>query len=86
MIRTSHDGTGKPSAKEFLVISQYDVNFNTNAYEFAHGKQPRGDGHWGFSAYASTTIFWAQGSYTEAKRAARKHFAALDIDDVVVCS
>jgi hypothetical protein len=66
------------------------IEFNTSGYRFATGKEPRGGGSWGFSAkrnYDSTTdVFWANGTYGEAKKAARAHFSALGVSYVYVCS
>jgi len=73
------------------------TEFITYHYERAHGSKPRGTGHWAFSAdYDSrydaaaqndaAAIFWAQGTYTAAKHAARAHFAAKGVSRVVVLS
>lgn len=66
------------------------ITFDTTPYTFSHGKQPRGEGSWGFQAEADydggglATVFWAYGTLTVAKAAARKHFAGAT-DVVVVC-
>jgi hypothetical protein len=61
------------------------VRFETGYYSRNHGAQPRGDGTWAFSeehkaARASgDDIFWANGTYGEAKKKAAAHFKALGI-------
>jgi len=46
------------------------LNFNINEYYAAHGKVPRGKALWAFevdTGKAETKVFWAYGTYTEAK-------------------
>lgn len=57
------------------------VDFTTRPFECAHGKLPRGRGSWAFcpvqNAYSDNYldfVFWFNGRYTDAKRAAAKHF------------
>lgn len=51
-------------------------DFSTSDYQFAHGKHPRGRGNWAFSLMRNGgDLFWFNGSYADAKIAARKHFA-----------
>jgi len=55
------------------------MEFNTREFEFAHGHKPRGTGGWAFAASRNATpekVFWAHGTFSEAKAQARKHFAA----------
>jgi hypothetical protein len=60
------------------------VEFSTTAYEFAHGRKPRGRGSWAFGLRGADLrggaelgeLVWFSGTYSEAKRAARAHFAA----------
>jgi hypothetical protein len=68
------------------------VQFETVVYECSHGTRPRGTGSWAFCAYDKYRrddyldfVFWHSGAYGEAKSAARKHFAAAGVSDVVVC-
>jgi len=61
------------------------VEFRTEAFQAAHGRAPRGTGAWAFSTNRNprgdgSDIFWAQGTFTKAKGAARKHFAAQPAD------
>ena len=49
-------------------------------YAAAHGKQPRGRGGWAFHTdpnvdASSKEIFWFNGTWTDAWKAARAHFA-----------
>jgi hypothetical protein len=68
------------------------MEFTTRQYEAAHGRQPRGTGHWAFCPEGQyhrddylQFVFWAQGTFTDAKRAARAHFKGQH-DIIVVCS
>lgn len=54
------------------------MEFNTRQYELSHCKQPRGTGQWAFATTPTAEpehLFWHNGTYAEAKRAARLHFA-----------
>jgi hypothetical protein len=56
-------------------------HIETRQYEFAHGRKPRGTGHWAFHPNfgvdsCSPEIFWFAGSWGDAKRAAAAHFGA----------
>lgn len=75
------------------------VTFDTSEYEREHGHRPRGRGGWAFidAVYAKRNdyldfVFWAGSgkTYSESKREARAHFAALGPEkfsgDVVVLS
>ena len=60
-------------------------------YEFESGRKPRGQGGWAFHPNflvdaTSTEIFWFRGSYGEAKKAAVKHFTALEVTAIEVLS
>lgn len=67
------------------------MEFNTLAFEAAHGKLPRGTGHWAFCPaqhyrrdnYLEFTKFFP-GTYAEAKKAAKAAFKGED--ELVVCS
>lgn len=57
------------------------VEFTTRQFEAAHGKQPKGCGSWAFCPQQNANrdnyldfTFWHNGTYSEAKSAARKHF------------
>lgn len=55
------------------------LEISTRQFEFAHGKKPRGFGHWAFFFNGVTAIdlaFWAQGTYAEAAKQARAHAKA----------
>lgn len=60
------------------VVRTRRMTFDTTAYRHSHGKEPRGEGNWAFSdAFApgaSDPIFWKNGTYSEAKKAARAYF------------
>lgn len=54
------------------------MEFNTTRYEADYGRKPRGFGHWAFALANDpepNAIFWHAGTYAEAKKAARAHFA-----------
>ncbi len=73
--------TAKP-----IKSSQVDVS--NRPYERSHLTEPRGRGSWAFCSYTGgveegSPVFFS-GTLTEAKRAARKHFAALGIQDIAV--
>ena len=59
------------------------VRFDTGHYTRNHGGQPRGDGQWAFAEEHKAAradgadIFWARGTYGQAKKQAVAHFAAL---------
>jgi len=61
------------------------VEFRTHEYEWSHGKQPRGYGYWAFSFPGTQAdFFWFQGSYSDAKKAAkdearRRNFAEVKV-------
>lgn len=57
------------------------IEFRTEAFQAAHGRAPRGAGTWAFSTNRNADgggrdIFWANGTFSAARGAARKHFAA----------
>ena len=61
-------------------MTRVTVDFDTTQYEFAHGRQPRGRGGWAFQEgdrRSTSPLFWANGTYSEAKRQAREHFTAM---------
>lgn len=60
------------------------MTFSTSQFRAAHGKQPRGQGNWAFidRQYADAEnylafVFWYNGMYRDAKKAAGKHFASV---------
>lgn len=69
--------------------------FMTKFYEMNHGTMPRGKGHWAFCPeefysntgtrdnYLDHTVLF-EGTLTEAKRQARKHFKCSARDMVLV--
>lgn len=59
------------------------VTFNTSDFYRAHSRAPRGRGSWAFvdAQFAERDnyldfVFWANGLYADAKKAAAAHFAA----------
>ena len=74
------------------------IEFDTHEYEFNHGHSPRGRGGWGFRFIGikpltfeeynqeGCRIFWTQGTYTEAKKAARIEAKKAGCVWVKVCS
>jgi hypothetical protein len=74
-----------------LVAS--NVVVDPTPYTNAHGKAPRGAGVWAFGPHFATPVdsldmFWTSGrtSYAEAKRQARRFFAARGVGVVYVQS
>lgn len=66
-----------------------NVHVNTNDFEFAHGKQPRGNGSWAFFFARRAdvnTAFWFNGSYADAKKAAKEEAKRRGFDEVFVGS
>lgn len=73
-----------------------EIEFTTRQFEAAHGRRPSGRGSWAFcdEQHANSNdylehTFWFTGLYSDAKRAARKHFAAqqnVNVSVVVVMS
>ncbi len=61
--------TFKPTAR--------DVEVSTSQFEFAHGRQPRGNGGWAFSPDRTCDVqnpdrtFWFTGTFAQAKKAAQ---------------
>jgi hypothetical protein len=50
---------------------------STWKYEISHRKSPRGRGYWAFQKYGESdpkNIFFANGTYAEAKKIALAHF------------
>ena len=65
------------------------VRVHTTDFEFAHGRKPRGEGTWAFFFHRRATTehaFWANGSYSEAKRQAVEYAKAHGFEDVYVGS
>lgn len=48
------------------------VEFNTREYRFSHGKEPAGRGSWAFKLPGNPDLVWHNGTYSEAKKAARQ--------------
>lgn len=47
------------------------IYYDTTEYHFSHGRAPRGIGQWAFQVTPEPgrhELFWAWGTYTEAKR------------------
>jgi hypothetical protein len=53
------------------------VEFNTDNYEFTHGRKPRGHGAWAFvpKHLWDNDLHWETGIYSEAKRKAKQFYA-----------
>ncbi|MBQ1296517.1 MAG: hypothetical protein IIY21_20895 [Clostridiales bacterium] len=73
------------------------MTVNTNEYEFAYGKKPRGYGYWFFydsarkyhtrrGAYSMTWEFSMTGLYSECKKAAIKSAREYGFDSIIVSS
>jgi hypothetical protein len=53
-----------------------EVHISTRHFEFAHGKKPRGTGSWAFGTHPNQPVdklFWHNGPYGEAAKAAKEH-------------
>lgn len=69
------------------------VHVSDRPYVTSHGRSPRGFGSWGFcpankwdsNDYLNHVVFF-KGTYAEARKEAKAHFALLGISFVVVCS
>ena len=63
------------------------IEFDTTAYQFSHGRAPRGEGYWGFEV--AGIQYWATGTLGQAKRAVsreiREAFHARKFVTVKVC-
>ena len=57
------------------------IFFNDVDFRIAHGRVPRGRGSWAFSLNRNnygdeSDIFWSNGAFAEARKAARDYFIA----------
>jgi hypothetical protein len=76
------------SAATATPIKPSQVGISNRPYERSHLNEPRGLGSWAFCSYTGGVeegepVFFS-GTLTEAKRAARRHFAALGTQDIAV--
>ena len=65
------------------------ITFSTREYEFAHGREPRGRGIWGFTFGDANEPPWLTPramTYTEARKWARDFARANGRTSVSVCS
>ena len=60
------------------------VHVDDTMFRFAHGRAPRGTGRWAFDMDGDT--FFSEGTFTEAKAAARKEAARRGVVRVKVGS
>ena len=61
------------------------MRVNTNRYEAAHGKKPRGFGMWSFEHNAGyQKIVFATGNYSEAKKEAIKAAQEKGASEIIV--
>jgi hypothetical protein len=49
----------------------HGITVNTTQFEFSHGKAPKGRGSWAFKLGARAELFWHNGTFTEARKAAK---------------
>ena len=58
-----------------------NISLSTTAYQFAHGRTPRGRGSWAFefctAAGWGEPVFFPVGTYVEARGAALRHAASV---------
>lgn len=69
-------------------IKPSQVDVSNRPYEREHFTEPRGRGAWAFCSYTGGVeegepVFFT-GTLTEARSAARKHFAALGTQEIAV--
>lgn len=65
------------------------VTISTSAYEFSHGRRPRGYGSWAFADRPDVdpldeAIVWVVGTYRDASREARRVARERGVDVLVV--
>jgi hypothetical protein len=66
------------------------VRFDSHLFERSHGKQPRGEGMWCFApegddrAGRTDRRFWFNGTFAEAKKAAKAHYTQLNVRKMLV--
>lgn len=68
------------------AIRPSQVQVITTPYEFAHGRAPKGRGAWAFEGCDLGELYWFNGLYSDARREAKKHFAALGVTHISVAS
>jgi hypothetical protein len=77
----------KQSGAAPIALSRVEIS--TSAYQFAHGKEPRGRGSWAFFfSNASEEPWWAPGSllYSEACQKARAEAQRRGVTRVIVAT
>lgn len=91
--RRAYESTGRGDSLDARIAAFRSQTFNTRNFELSHGGAPRGVGSWAFVAAEHADrldyldfVFWHRGSFSDAKRAAAKHFRALNVSNVVVLS
>lgn len=52
------------------------MEINTRNYYLAHGKEPRGRGHWAFFFDGEDSALWHNGLYAEALKYAKAYAVA----------
>lgn len=67
------------------------VIVDTSTFRFAHGKSPRGTGHWAFAPFEDIDvrdkrIIWISGTYSSAKRDAIKYAKDRNLDTLYLMS
>lgn len=69
-----------------MSVSRSSVSVSTSAYQFAHGRAPRGDGSWAFYFAGESEPRWFQGSYSAARAEAVRVAAEAGCSSVSVGS
>ena len=67
-------------------VSKKSVTVSTRRFEFAHGRQPRGRGLWGFELEGVEELMFVTGSFSDAKKAAVEAAAKMGVRRVSVAS
>lgn len=56
------------------------TQIRTEAYQFSHGKLPRGRGLWAFATLQGQVVLNTYGTYSQAKKVAEKsHYSTLQV-------
>ncbi len=67
-------------------MASSSVRFTTEAFQFAHGRMPRGFGYWAFDFGQGPVFAPSSMNFGDAKDWARSHARSLNVRVVAVCS
>lgn len=60
------------------------IEVGTKDYEFTYGRAPGGRGSWAFDIDGEDNLFWYNGLYSEARKAAKKEAVRRGVSFIVV--